>query len=370
MIARLLIPLLALAGIAGTATKPTGPRWRIQYFYDRDDSSFTIRDLRFSSAERGIAAGYVVTKKDRVIPMSVITRDGGKTWAESPLKEPAVSLFLLNDTLGWMVTEKGIWQTDEAGRTWKKLANLRGIQRVFFKDPSTGWATGARKQFLATTDGGRTWTRVPGVDEVKANADFTYFDWIEFLNSKQGIVLGMAIPPRRERGSWMDPDALARRRELPNLGISMETGDGGLNWKPQTAPIIGRLSRYRARGGNALTLVRFVNAFDWPSEVNYISRVGVTQRVYRDKDRKVTDIAWLGGAGLLAAVEPPGRLYELPVAGKIHVLTSSNLTDWQEMPVDYRAFGREAILAVIDEQHAWLATTSGQVLRLIIPPGT
>jgi hypothetical protein len=349
------------------AALPSGAHWKLQYFYDKEDSSFVINDFSFSSPQRGIAVGYIDYKKSGPKPMSIITRDGGTTWAEQPLKDIPQSLFLLNDSLGWMVTEKGIWQTEESGRAWNKISKERGLLRVYFRDTLHGFAVGARKQFLETADGGKTWKDVVIANPPTGNPDYTFYDWIEFANAKQAIVLGSSVPPRHERTpTWMDPEALARRRELPNLTIAIETRDGGKTWTAQTAPTFGQITRFRSSAdGYSLSLIRFVNAFQWPSEVNLIDRKGANSRVFREKDRNVTDVAWLGtGRAILAAVEPPGRLYQLPIPGKLHVLISTDMKKWTEMKVDYRGFGTRAMLAVIGEDAAWLATDTGQILRL------
>ena len=91
---------------------------------------------------------------------------------------------------------------------------------------------------------------------------------------------------------------------------------------------------------------------------------GGSSRSYRERNRNVTDIAFLGKEGLLAAVEPPGKLYQLPIPGKLHILRSDDLQKWAEMKVDYRAFGQRAILATSGTD-AWVATDSGQILKLV-----
>ena len=63
-------------------------------------------------------------------------------------------------------------------------------------------------------------------------------------------------------------------------------------------------------------------------------------------------------------IERPGKLMQSPFPGKLRILKSSNLRNWSEMPVDYRASGRHATLAVIDERNAWVALDSGMILRL------
>src|SRR5437763_1021876 len=123
-----------LLGLVCIAQAGEGARWRLQYFYDEDRSAFHISDLKFPSSEGGMAVGAILEGRS-VKPMSAITTDGGAHWSLVPLKEPAESLFFLNDSLGWLVTTKGIWQTEEAGRSWRKLKAPAGMTRVYFLDP-------------------------------------------------------------------------------------------------------------------------------------------------------------------------------------------------------------------------------------------
>lgn len=342
----------------------SGQLWALQYFYDQDEESFVINDLQFSSPQRGIAVGAITHKKGKPTPYSVITRDGGAHWAPVSIPELPTSLFLLNDNIGWLVTEKGIWETNEAGRTWKRVKSIQGVNRVYFLDEMNGWATGAAKLFKATKDGGKTWEDVD-LGELKVTAENTYFDWIEWVSKTQGIVLGTSVAPRRDNANWVDPEALSRRREWPGLNITVETKDGGKTWTAQTAPTFGRFARFRMATvyNNSLTLVRFVNTFQFPSEVYLISPGGKSQRVYREATRNVTDIFWLGRHAMLAAIEPPGKLHQLPVPGKLHVLMSDDMKAWSEMKVDHRGFGQSAIFAGAGND-LWIATDSGQILKL------
>ncbi len=363
--------LLTSSLFAASPATTASPRWKLQYFYDRDETSFTIRDLAFSSPERGIAVGVVIENKKRPHPhgLSLITRDGGAHWIEVPLQEYPVSLFLLSDNVGWMVTTKGLWRTDEAGRSWKKVKGMDGLHRVHFRDEMRGWVTGEKKLFKETSDGGKTWTDVAAAKDVATDAENTYFDWIEWVSPKQAIVLGGHVAPRRDYFSdanWTDPERLSRRREWPGLNITLETKDGGETWQPQTVPTFGRFARFRSGKvlGSALSLVRFTNYFQYGSEVYLIDNKGKSGRVFRDARRNVTDVIWHGDSAYLVAVEPPGKMYQLPVPGKIHVLTSPDAKTWSEMKVDYRAFGMNATFAHAGE-HIWVATDSGQILKLM-----
>ena len=360
-----LLAALALIAVPAAAADPEKPlRWRIQYFHDKDDVTFVIRDLRFSSASRGIGVGEVLDRKGKSEPLSVITRDGGATWTEVPLPDTPVSLFLLNDSIGWMAGQKGLWRTDEGGRSWTKVKGMKGLHRVYFVSETRGWASGSPKLFIETRDGGKTWKDVAAVKDIPAKTDESYFDWIEFVSPKQAIVLGANIPRRFVTGSWMDPSALVATREWPSLALALETNDGGDTWRPQTVPIFGRYQRFRRSPFSdvSIALIRYVHTFEFPSEV-YQMEKGKTTSIYKNPKLKVTDLAWLGKSVMLAAVEPPGRLHQIPVPGKLHVLASLDYKNWTEIPVDYRAFGNEVVMATAGAD-AWIATDTGQILKL------
>jgi hypothetical protein len=343
----------------------------MQFFYDHNQESLNINDFRFVTATLGIAVGWVGEKKGKSKPMAVVSRDGGVKWETQPLPDVGLSVFFLNDSLGWLVGEKALWRTQEGGRDWKKLKLPKdtAINRVYFRDENRGWAVCDHKKVLETKDGAQTWTEVEAANKPAANPDYTSYDWIEFVSATDGLIVGSSIPPRPgdNQPAWMDPEGAANRREWPSLTITLETRDGGATWTPQTAPTFGQTTRFRTgAGGTGLVLVRFTNAFEWPAEVYLVKAKGASTRVFRQKDRVVTDCGWLAPSrALLAAIEPPGRLPQLPVPGKLHILQSDEtLTQWTEMKVDYRAFGTRAMLSILGPDQAWVATDTGQIFKL------
>ncbi len=362
--------LPALLAAACSATLHAAGRWELVFFHDVIDSELTIVDLCFPSPRRGVAVGYL-SEKGKTRPQALVTSDGGRTWNFVRLKEAPRSVFFLNETVGWMVTEKGIWQSVESGRSWRKLADLRGLLRVHFLDENRGWAVGAEKAIHETTDGGRHWSRLAVADQPQTTKQYTTYSWIDFADSRHGSIIGYSAPPRPGASrfpDWMDPERAERRRQWPTLSIVIQTADGGRTWKPSTTSMFGRITRFRmSPSGQGLTLVEFQDAFDWPSEVYRVDlSTNRTDRVYREKNRAVKDVLLTaGGQGFMAAIETSGKLQQSPIPGRLVILHSRDLVTWEEMEVDYRATARRAVLASDGAGHVWAATDTGMILRLL-----
>jgi hypothetical protein len=358
-----LLSVLLAAGAARAAEK-----WQLQYQYDEDNSSLIITDLQFPTPQNGMAVGYV-TENRKTRPSALVTADGGATWTLLRVPRLPLSVFFLNARLGWLATEGGLYQTGDFGRKWTKLDSPKRILRVHFLDESRGWAVGVEKSVYQTTDGGRRWSRVAAADQPDTRRETTVYQWIVF-EGKAGIIAGYSQPPRRGENrrlpDWMDPSN--QRREWPATSILLETRDGGQTWQSQVGSMFGRITRVRlAPDGRGLGLVEFFDDFEWPSEVFELNwALGKTGgRIFRRQDRAVTDVALLpAGPAYLAAVEPQGKMARLPVPGKLRLLRSDNLKDWNEMQVDYRAVARRAMLAASGPGQLWVATDTGMILKL------
>jgi hypothetical protein len=357
------------AAAVWTAAGQAPPKWRVQYFYDEDKSVFEIADLQFPSARRGLAIGEIVQGNHRR-PSAVVTSDGGAHWQMINLEEPPISLFFLNEGLGWMVTSKGLWQTTEAGRNWRKLPRLPSqVFRVCFTDEKTGFAAGPKKKLYRTRDGGQHWEPVTTAAEPPGNPEFSAYTWISFATPKLGLVTGWNMPPRREQPlpDWIDPESAALRRDTPHLSYSLVTNDGGATWKSSAASLFGQVTRVRfSPAGMGLGLIEYPGTFRYAAEVYEVEwKTGKSRTVYRDRHFAVSDI-WLTpeGGAYLAGVQSMGQIRGV-VPGKVMVLHGEGaLAEWTEMPVDYRATANRVMLAVPDAQNLWLATDAGMILKL------
>jgi photosystem II stability/assembly factor-like uncharacterized protein len=344
--------------------------WDIQYQYRQVDSALAINDIAFTSATRGVVCGYTTDRKGKENAVVLVTNDAGEHWTETSVKEIGLSMYFLDDSTGWMVTEKSIWQTLESGRSWTKIKNApSGILRVWFVDKNHGYAAGLEKRVFETTNAGDTWTLLPIAKEAQGDPTYTTFGAIAFAG-QNGMISGWNIPPRRGGPDWMEPEQAARRKQLPNLEILLQTRDGGKTWNKSEASIFGQITRISMTPqGTALGLAEYKDAFGFPSEVYNINlHTGRSVSAFKEKDHAITDVRTFAGSnrGIIAGYETSGTIYRSPIPGKLKVLTSNDLEKWDEMTVDYRAVAHRAMIAGPDENHLWIATDTGMILKLAL----
>jgi photosystem II stability/assembly factor-like uncharacterized protein len=286
------------------------------------------------------------------------------------VRETCVALDFLDDSNGWMVTEKGIWQTVESGRSWTKLVKAPGgMLKVHFLDKQHGFAAGTEKRVFETRDGGESWTPLAILSQVTSDKNNTTFGAISF-NGLRGIISGWSQPPRKGGPDWMEPDRAEKQKEIPQYTVMLQTLDGGKTWTKSDAAVFGQPTHFSLTSqGSAMGLVEFRDEFDYPSEVYKINaHTGSSDRAYRSKDRAITDVKLFDGSNraYLAGYETTGKIYHSPIPGKLKVLTSDDAENWAEMTVDYRAVAHKAMIAGPDPTHVWIATDTGLILNLVI----
>jgi photosystem II stability/assembly factor-like uncharacterized protein len=158
----------------------------------------------------------------------------------------AYAMQLLTPKIGWILTEKGLYWTTDAGSTWRNITppseSFGNITAAFFLNTSQGWVLccnnkGEYKEFniAYSNDSGKTWSsqpiKLPNKDQINqiskklANPDRGYNQWngtlkgtgwIDFIDPLHGWVI-LEIP------------AIARLGFTS--GLFLQTTDGGKTWK-------------------------------------------------------------------------------------------------------------------------------------------
>ncbi len=349
------------------------PKWNVAYLYDEDKSTLALRGIAFPSDQRGIAIG-TISEYGRPKHVALITADGGAKWETVRLKDAPLSLACYTDAVCWISTPGGVYRTEEGGRTWTRISKTKGILNMQFVSPEKGWAAGARKSAWQTVDGGKTWTPLPVLDEVKSNPNHSGFQAVA-MQGEVGFIGGNSRPPRKDDSpfpDWMVPEDAARRREWPGLMVILETRDAGKNWAATSNSIFGLLTaiRIRPEGNAALALLEYFHSFEYPAEVLTIDfKNGRTSSIFRDKSTAVTDIvAGPAGETMLAGTAVVG-MRGLPIPQKVLFRESaqtpgSDTSVWTKHDVDYRATATRVHLARSPGGRYWAVTDTGIILRL------
>jgi photosystem II stability/assembly factor-like uncharacterized protein len=357
---RLLTLLLLLAG--GLVAED---RWVSQYFHDVDREEMKFSSIGFCSATRGVVLGGLSKNGGNFKPLAMVTSNAGKTWAPMPMEEFGSGLYFLDETSGWMITESGIWFTDECGRSWRRIHKQRNLNQVYFATRERGWAVGDHKIAIETFDGGKTWSRIKAAEELESNPDRTSFTVIAPTGARTLLMVARSARPRFFRMPlWLDPEP-QRRQEVPAYTVTLQTTDGGVTWTASKTSMFGRISAIRATpAGQGLLLVEFDDYFTFPSELYVIgSDTQDPSLTLRRKDIAITDIL-ATPSFYVAGFQPPGALFRSPIPGKVRILHSVDRKSWKEQRVDYRAVATRVMMAESGGK-VWAATDTGMILSLV-----
>ncbi len=358
-----------LAGpLLGLAAPPE--RFRRVFFHDKDKVSSGFADFTMFAPGRGIAVGaQAQLPNGRLRGFSVMTADDGQTWSEAKLDFIPISVFAL-DSLIWAVADnQDLWFSAEGGRDWRKISKVRNCLRVHFVDDQTGFAVGIRKTVLRTSDGGRKWSPVAEAERVDGERDTTAYTCLASAGRNLVSIFGNTQALRRRRFSpvpdWMDPEAARRDAQVPTLTIALDSSDGGKTFQTRRVSAFGQVHRVRtAPGGQGFILVKFGPHFPYGGEI-YRFRAESSaplERLFRSREYTLHDFLYTG-RGIYLAATKRGEGADLPIPAPVKILFSSNLSDFKEIPVDYRAEATRVYLSQ-SKQVPFAATDEGMILKL------
>lgn len=363
------IALLVAAAMGSPAAK-----WTMSFMHDEDESSLILRAIEFPSERRGLAIGQLTDKRG-ITGVVLLTTDGGAKWETIRLKEDPLSISCIKEEICWFVSVKSVWRSDEGGRAWRKIANLKGPLKVHFESPTRGWAAGLAKSAWETSDGGKTWKAIEQTKKIASNPDHAHFGAIA-MTRDVGIIGGNSRAPRKDEDvtfpDWMQPEAAAKRREWPAVMIVLQTRDGGKTWNPSSNSIFGTLSQIRIKpeGTGAAALLEYFNNFEFPGELIWIDfATGRSTPIMRSKDFAPTDFVLGGKNQILLGGTQNAALRSLPVPQKVQmyeatVNDSTATAVWASIPVDYRAVAKRVSLGQSPNGIAWAITDTGMILKL------
>jgi len=123
------------------------------------------KDTRFAAV--GIfEGGVLVTTKGEGILRST---DGGVSWTKVSELQPTGRVMALRNSVGWWVAQSGVILSRDKGATWEKWGSPvegAGWGPWFGKDEDS-LMLASKKEFIATSDGGKTWKPMVAMPDIK-----------------------------------------------------------------------------------------------------------------------------------------------------------------------------------------------------------
>jgi photosystem II stability/assembly factor-like uncharacterized protein len=189
-------------------TRNGGQTWQETQIYNPADFknvSPEFLSIRFADKKRGIIVGSLLNRKEEVVDSLVMrTDDGGENWRRInvPTKAELYHLDFAGSSRCWIVGNGGvILFSDNGGNSFQmqKSGTNRDLYNVDFRDDSEGYAVGGKGTILRTENGGAAWQLV------KTEFPNTFMR-VNFTDDKNGWIVGYGgtILRSGDRGrSWI-----------------------------------------------------------------------------------------------------------------------------------------------------------------------
>jgi photosystem II stability/assembly factor-like uncharacterized protein len=219
------------------ATIDGGKNWISQHDYQLTGSYF-LNDIHFYDAQHGCAAGGAMIEHDPVI---MTTNDGGETWQEIylPTNEVLYKVQFVGEFLAWACDRDGrIFRSYDWGFTWElvtSLFNIHSYDMYFFNNDKA--IAGGTSHIGVTTD---SWNTYQFLELQQANTfgSFSFQDEDiglavgsnNFLRTSDGGYSWTRLNDRFNQVAFFDPLNGWILPEYLNKSMLHST-DGGLSWR-------------------------------------------------------------------------------------------------------------------------------------------
>ncbi len=246
-----------------------GKTWR----YVATSAASNLNDITFV----GTKFGWIVGDDGFIAH----TADGGETWKQqnSNIRVDLKQVVFVDELHGWasgssvldsatQTYPSALIATKDGGKTWNKLADEKtlSLRKISFVSQLEGWATESEKgSLMHTVDGGATWQKQSILG--KQN----WWDYVYFLNKRQGWIIGDAIAYTRNGGkTWNYQKRSVKDFDFDHISFNNQSIGGATSW------LIGANDK-------GLDIVR---TFDGGTTWQAVSKSWLkktTDRVYREK---------------------------------------------------------------------------------------
>jgi photosystem II stability/assembly factor-like uncharacterized protein len=156
---------------------------------------------------------------------------GGAEWRQIPSGtfEDFHGLFFINDSLGYVVTNRGnimkFYLTDSVWKIDTTSTAIVLMDIYFPGNGAKGFAFGAKGHIIKTEDSGKQWSK-------ESHDSLAWFEDMVFLDSSSGMVVGY-----KDRHRGVGP------------GVGWITSDGGKTWNPLEIKAMGVSSVDKSSSG-------------------------------------------------------------------------------------------------------------------------
>ena len=214
--------------------------------------------------------------------------DGSSSSSSSGGAAPLQAIQFTDQDHGWAAGAGQILATTDGGRTWtRQYAGPAALGQLDFVNTADGWAVGTRA-LLRTTDGGASWTALSGP---RLHGQCLSASSVHFVSP----VLGYAVTGSTGTGSTGAGSTGAGSTGAA-AGQLLRTTDGGASWQPVTGAPAGALA------------VCFSTARD--------GYLGAPGRIWRTTDA--------GAAWSQAFTEPPASAADQAAGGQAPARTAGD----------------------------------------------
>jgi photosystem II stability/assembly factor-like uncharacterized protein len=202
-----------------------------------------------------------------------------RVWTDRSLPDPIdLHEITFHKNEGWIVSygTGQVFKTSNSGRSWKPVAKLDSLffEEIQFLDSKQGWLVGERGTLLKTTDGGRQWEKLEVDADESHNLLFYSMFWHD---SDQGWISGHV------------------RKGTQIQNYIYTSVDGGFSWTKHAAPAL------------FFNLVKTTDGTWWAS---------ATDKIYTSKNG--TD--WI--ESFSDSLKSCGQLRGLTIAGENNLLST------------------------------------------------